>query len=318
MKIVLSILSVLLLLGSASTSSAQQKIKYASAVKFAAVFYLPVLAAEEQGIFKKNGIDAEWFPARSGSDMQRDFAASAIQIGSSIGSADVLAIARGVPVVIVANLQASDNFAVWVGTNSRLHAPQDLKGAKLGVSQLGGAEHAYGRLVAKRLGLANDVQFVGTGGIQESLAILVTGSIDGVVLTPAQMINLKLQGKVRELLQVEQFQAKPWVAYTITARKDFVAKETDTLRRIVGSILEADRFIMSKAGKPWAIAKMKEESKYSDEAAEAIYATLDLSADGRIDPKAIKNLTDFMVEYDLLKPGEVPPADTLFTDAAVR
>ena len=108
--------------------------------------------------------------------MQRDFAASAIQIGSSIGSADILAIARGVPVVIVANLQSSDNFAIWVAGNSRIRAPQDLKGAKLGVSQLGGAEHAYGRLVAKRLGLTNnDVQFVGTGGIQESLAILITG-----------------------------------------------------------------------------------------------------------------------------------------------
>jgi ABC-type nitrate/sulfonate/bicarbonate transport system substrate-binding protein len=318
MRILTALVSVALSLGSVATGAAQEKIKYASAVKFAAVFYLPVLAAEEKGIFKKNGIDEEWFPARSGSDMQRDFAASAIQIGSSIGSADVLAIARGVPVTIVANLQANDNFAVWVATNSRFHAPEDLKGAKLGVSQLGGAEHAYGRLVAKRLGLTNDVQFVGTGGIQESLAILVTGSIDGVVLTPAQMINLKLQGKVSPLVEVEQYQPKPWVAYTITARKDFVQNQTDTLRRVVGSILEANRFIMSPAGKPWAIAKMKEESKYSDEAAGAIYATLDLSRDGKIEPKAIKNLTDFMVEYDLLKASEVPPTDSIFTDAAVR
>ena len=318
MRFSAGIVSFLLLLLSAANGSAQQKIKYASAVKFTPVFYLPVLAAEEHGIFKKNGIDEEWFPARSGSDMQRDFAASAIQIGSSIGSADILAIARGVPVVIVANLQSSDNFAIWVAGNSRIRAPQDLKGAKLGVSQLGGAEHAYGRLVAKRLGLTNDVQFVGTGGIQESLAILVTGGIDGVVLTPSQMINLKLQGKVRDLLQVQDYEATPWVSYTITARKDFVANEPDTVRRIVGSILEADRFIMSSAGKPWAVATMKEQSKYSDEAANAIYATLSLSPDGKIDRQAIKNLADFMVEYGLLKAEEVPPVDILFTDAAVR
>ena len=63
---------------------------------------------------------------------------------------------------------------------------------------------------------------------------------------------------------------------------------------------------------------MKEQSKYSDEAADAIYATLNLSPDGKVDPRAIKNLSDFMVEYDLLKAGEVPPVDTLFTDAATR
>src|SRR5262249_48100420 len=155
-----------------------------------------------------------------------------------------------VPVTIVANLQATDNFSVWVGSNSRFHTPQDLKGAKLGVSQLGGAEHSYGRLVAKGIGLTNDIQFVGTGGIQESLAILVTGAIDGGVLSPAQMINLKLQGKVRELVSVEQYQAKPWVAYTITARKEFVTQHADVARKVVSSILEADRFIMSKEGKP--------------------------------------------------------------------
>lgn len=316
MKTTLGIVGLFLLLLFAPNVSAQESLKYGSAVKFTPVFYLPVLAAEEQGIFKKNGLAVEWFPARSGGDLQRDFAAAAINIASSTGTADILAIAHGVPAVIVANLQSSDNFSVWVSANSRIRQPQDLKGAKLGVSQLGGAENAYGRLVAERLGLANDVKFVSTGGIQESLAILITGGIDGVVLTPSQMINLKLQGKVRDLLQVET--AKPWQAYTITARKAFVAKEPDTVRRVVRSIVEANRFIMSSAGKPWAIAKMKEQSKYSGEAAEAIYATLDLSQDGKIDPQAIKNVSEFMVKYDLLKAQQMPPIDLLFSDQFTR
>ncbi|MGH7088468.1 MAG: ABC transporter substrate-binding protein, partial [Stellaceae bacterium] len=283
---------------------AQEPLKYGSAVKLSPVFYLPVLAAEARGFFKENGVAAEWFPARSGADLQREFAASAIPIASSTGTADVLAIARGVPTVIVANLQSNDDFAIWIGADSRIRAPQDLKGAKLGVSQLGGAEHAYGRLTADRLGLANEVRFVSTGGIQESLALLATGGIDGVVLTPSQMINLKLKGKVRNLLPVEL--PKPWEAFTVTARRDFVAKQPDQVRRVVRALIAANRFIMSPDGKPWALATMKSESKYSDVAAEAIYKTLDLSQDGRIDPAAIRNVTQFLVKYDLLKPDQAP------------
>lgn len=318
MKIFLGLIGFILLTLSAPYASAQEKLKYGSSVKFSPQYYLPVAAADEKGIFKRNGLDVEWFPSRSGSDLQRAFAASAIKIASSSAASDILSIARGVPVVILASLQSTDDFVIWVGSNSRFHKPQDLKGAKLGVSRFGGTEHSYGQLVAKQLGLAKQVEFVSTGGIKESLAVLMTGGIDGVVLTSGQMIDLKLQGKVRELLDVRDYQPKPWAAYTIVARKDLVQKEPDTVRRIVRSILEANRFIMSKEGKPWALAKMKEVSNYSDDAAKVIYDTLDLSRDGKLEREAVKNLANFMVEYGLMKAAEVPSMDTVFTDQFIR
>jgi len=317
MKIFLSLMAAVLVL-SATSASAQEKLKYGSAVKLSPQYYLPVAAARERGIFKKNGLDVEWFPSNSGTDLQRAFAANAIAIASSSAGADILSIGRGVPIVILASLQSTDDFAVWVIPKGRIQKPQDLKGAKLGVSRFGGLEHAYGQLVAKQLGLPKDVQFISTGGISESLAVLVTGSIDGVVLTPGQMINLKLQGRVKELLEVINYLPKPWAAYTVVARKDFVQKEPDTVRRIVRSILEANRFVMSKEGKPWTIAKMRELSNYSAEGAELIYATLALSQDGRIEREAVKNLSSFMVEYGLMKAGEVPPVDSIVNDQFVR
>ena len=318
MKFFLSLLGFILLTLSAANLSAQEKLKYGSAVKLSPQYYLPVLAAEEKGIFKRNGLDAEWFPSQSGSDLQRAFAASAIKIASSSAAADILSIARGVPVVILASIQSNDDFAVWVSTKGRIQKPQDLKGAKLGASRFGGVEHSYGQLVAKQLGLAKDVQFVSTGGIKESLAVLTTGGIDGVVLTPGQMINLKLEGRVKELLQVTDYLPKSWAAYTIVARRDFVQKEPDTARRVVRSILEANRFAMSKEGKPWVLAKMREISNYSAEGANLIYDTLDLSKDGKLEKEAIKNLSDFMVEYGLMKAAEVPSMDTVFTDQFIR
>jgi ABC-type nitrate/sulfonate/bicarbonate transport system substrate-binding protein len=296
----------------------QDTIKYGSAIKLSPVYYLPILAAQERGIFKKHGLNVEWIPSESGPDFQRNIAGSIVQIGSSTAGNDIPAISRGVQAQIVASLQPTDGFAIWVLSNSRFKAPQDLKGARLGVSRLSGLEHAYGLVAAKKLGLTNDIRFIGTGGVRESLAVLVTGSIDGVILNPQNLIELKLQGRVRELLPIAGYLPKPWLFYTITASRSLVEKRPETVERIVKSIIEANQFVMSPTGKPWALAKMKEMNKYSDQGAEVVYSTLNLSQDGKIDTQGLHNLVGFMTEYGLMKSGEVGRIDTLFTDRFVR
>jgi len=303
---------------SASAVSAQDRVRYGSAIKLSPVFYLPILAAQEKGMFGKNGVAVEWVPSESGPDMMRNFASSTIDMGSSTGGTDIPAISRGVPVVITANLQPRDGFAFWVLTNSRIKTPQDLKGAKLGVSRLSGVEHAYGLLAAKQLGLSSDVQFIGTGGVRESLAILVTGNVDGVILNPQNLIELKLQGKVRELLSIASFLPKPWFSYSITASKAMVERRPGVVARTQSSLFEANRFIASADGKSWAIAKMKEMNRYSDEGAQQVYTTLNLSPDGKTDKAAIQNAINFMTEYGLMKVGEAPKIDTVFTDQFIR
>jgi ABC-type nitrate/sulfonate/bicarbonate transport system substrate-binding protein len=318
MKRTAAILTLAALAMAAPWAGAQEKIKYGSSVRLAPPYYLPVLAAEERGIFKKNGVNVEWFPSNSGTDMQRGLAADAFKIGSSSAGADIPSMGRGVPVVIIASLQPTDDFAVWVSAKGKRDKVADLKGAKLGVSRFGGLEHAYGQLVAKQSRMDKDIQFISTGGIKESLAVLVTGGIDGVVLSSQQMIDFKLKGIVRELAKVDDFRPKPWAAYTIVARREFIQKEPDTARRIVRSILEANKYIMSKEGKPWTIAKMREINNYSPEGAEFVYTTLSLSPDGKIERQAVANLANFMIDYGLIKKDELPPMDSIVDDRFVR
>jgi ABC-type nitrate/sulfonate/bicarbonate transport system substrate-binding protein len=117
---------------------------------------------------------------------------------------------------------------------------------------------------------------------------------------------------------VEKYKPQPWVSYTIVAAKDFIAKQPDVAKRVVKSILEANAYITSPVGKPWALAKMKEESHYSDAAAPVVYDETTLSKDGKIDRAAIKNVVDFMVKYDLIKASDVQNIDALFTDRFVK
>src|ERR1700761_7174365 len=276
------------LLASMQFAAAADKLVYGSAVKLSPDYYLPVLAAQEQGIFKKHDLDVEWVPSNSGPDFHRAIAAGAVQIGASNTATDIPAIGRGAPDVIVANLQTNDNFGIWVSTKGHIDKIADLKGAKIGVSRLSGAEDSYGKLVASKTGIEG-MQYSATGGVEASMALLITGGIDGVVLTPHQMIDFKLQGKAKEVADVEQYKPKPWVAYTIVASKDFVAKQPDVAKRVVQSILEANAYITSPAGKAWAFATMKDQSHYSDDGLPAVYDETALSTNGKLDRDGIKN-----------------------------
>jgi len=297
---------------------AQEKLKIGSAVEVFPPYYLPIYAAQEKGIFKKNGLDVEWAPSQSGADMTRAFAASAIKIALSAAATDSLAVARGVPLSVIGNLQSYDDFALWSASKGRVAKGEDLKGGKIGVSRFGGLEHSYAQLAAKKLGIEKDVQFVSTGGINESLAALVTGAIDAVVLPVANMLTLKLDGKVREIAEIKTFLPNKWISYTVVAQKDFIAKEPATVKAVVQSIFEANRFIMSAEGKPWVIAKMREINGYSAEAASASYDTLALSETGRIGTKGFENLLEFLSDYQMMKKDEVPAVGKIVDDQFVR
>lgn len=301
----------------ASSALASDSVKYGTAIKLSPVYYLPVLAAQEQGIFEKNDLTVEWLPAKSGGDFERNLAASIIDIGSSSAANDIPGISRGVPAKVVANLQNRDAFAVWVKADSKIKSPEDLNGATIGVSRLSGAEHSYAELVASRLGL-KDVKYVGTGGIRESLAVLTTGVIDAVVLQPQNLINLMLDGQVRRIVEVNTFLPKPWLGYTINASDKMINERPDVVKRVLASIFEANRFIMSEEGKPWALKTMIEQNHYSPEGAEQVYSDLALSADGKTDIEAVTNAIMFLEESGVVQKGEVSGPDAVFTDQFIQ
>lgn len=89
------------------------KLKIASAVKLSANYYLPIMAAQEQGLFKQNNLEVEWVPLQGGGPMYRAVAAGAVKMGFTMVAAEFQAAARGISVMIVSTLQANDNFYIW-------------------------------------------------------------------------------------------------------------------------------------------------------------------------------------------------------------
>ena len=297
------------------TAFAADKLKFATSVKLSANYFLPMLAAEEGGFWKQNGLEVEWVAFESGRAHIAAVAAGAVTIGFATTMSEMQAAAAGLPTHVISALQPKDDFTVWVRTESRFREPKDLKGARIGVSGYGGIEHAYSRMIARALGVEKDVRIVSTGGISSSLAALKAGNIDGVNLpSTTPIINLKVSGDVREFLQIENYRPKEWITFVITARKDFSKKSPDLVKRAVKSVLQATDFITKNPR--WAIEKMKSKDLvgYPEEAAKLVYNSITWSKDGRITRTALENVRNFLIEYGIITKEKAPSLEEFFTD----
>lgn len=295
-----------------ASPSPGQKVKFATGVRVHPAYYLPMMAAEEKGMWKANGLEGEWVPFTGTDAMMRAVAAEQIQVGGNAAAGLFPALARGIPLVIVSDLSLSDDFIFWVRADSRIKEPRELRGAKIGVARFGGTEHAYAQVILNALGLQKEVRFLAIGGVAETVAALKTGAIDALMLTLIPMIKLKVAQEVRPVAAVSEYRPRPWAGFIVYARKDFAGKSPETLKRVVNTVVQASNFV--QANTAWALARMKAESGYSEEEAQQIFSGLNLTKDGKIERKALENVRSFLVEYGLVPREKAPAVDDIFTD----
>lgn len=212
---------------------------------------------------------------------------------------------------MVADLKLRNDFFVWVRADSPIKEARELKGAKVGVPALGAVAHYLGMAATKALGIERDVKFLGSGTTAANLAALKAGAIDGVIQDFFVMTPLRFRGEVRPVIIMRDYLPKEWVDYILSARHDFVEKSPAAMKRAVRAFLQAGGFVMENPD--WALAKLKVSYGYPEDAARAVYDALKFSRDGKIDPRAVENVTNFLIEYDMVPKDKVPPREKLFS-----
>ena len=305
------ILGIIILLALGATVHPAEKLKFGTAIKEFAGFYLPIFAAAEKGFWKENNLEVEWIPFRGGAPQLAAVAAGEIMTGFTATSDVIQGASRGLPVLIVSELWRDPIFSLWVRTDSRIKEPRDLKGAKLGVSRLGSPSHIYGQMVGKVFGLEKDVRFVAAGGVTEIFAAMKAGHLDGTILSPTLFIDLQLKGEVREVFKMGDYLSKDWLEFVVFAQKEFSKKRADTARRTVRAVIQAIDFI-NKTPR-WAMDKMKAEQGYSEEATRQLYERLSFSKDGKIREPAVINNINMNIDYGIVPRDKVPPVGEIYT-----
>lgn len=311
-KPLLFVLGILLLSGTFLPGYALEKLKFGTTIKVTPVYYLPVLAGEEKGFWKEQGLDVEWVPFRGVTDIERSVVAGSIPLGLGTATGLIQGVARGVPQIIVSDLQRFEGEAVYVLPNSPIKEPKELKGARIGLSRLGATGHAGMRIVAKALGIEKEVRYIAVGGQTEKLAVLRAGRVDVITSFLFPVAELRSRGQIRELLSIDAFRPKEWVGHLVFSHRNEGEKNPDRVKRVIRAIFRAISYI--RQDPDWARSQMKKEQGYSDKTALEVIALMRFTEDGRIKRTALENVVNFLVEYGIVPKDKKPALEDIYTD----
>lgn len=320
----IKILAILLCLGAiwsslvpppGSHSWALEKLKFGTPVKGSPSNYLPLVAAEEKGYWKENGLEVEWWPFTGASPLFQAVTAGSILVGLAPAISVIQTQARAVPVLMVAKVYGKEEFTLWVRADSPAKSFKELRGGRIGISRLGGSTDAFARVLARTFGMEKEIKLIAVGGSGPSIAMLKTGKTDAALHAFFLLAELKVKGEVRDLVRMSDYVPKEWVNHVAFAQKDLIKSKPDTVRRLVRALLKGTAAINRDA--PWAMAKMRELSGYSEEAARLIYSGFAFSEDGRLEPKAIENIRQFLVDNGIIAKEKLPAKEELFTSQFV-
>ena len=298
----------------ASRGLAAEKLRFGTPSK-GALYGLPLLAAEEKGFWKQNGLEGKWTAFRSTTDVTKGIAAGAVDMGYGVMIMMIRAASRGIPLVAVAATSRMDYF-IWVSSDSLILKPEHLKGTTFGSSRRGGTFEVFARTAFRGLGVEKDITFISTGGHHAFAAAMKTGKIQSVMLQPVDAIPLMLKGELRPLVSVVQFFPKDRVDNIIMLTRPLADKKPEFVRGGVRSILQSQAFI--RQDKPWAQKQLVDVFRYTPKAAAMVFELLIeriSSIDPKINRKDVENTINFFVENKFIdKTWKIPPIDKLFTN----
>ncbi len=141
--------------------------------------------AQEAGLFKKYNIDFNLVFISSSSIVTAALLGGDAEMTVTGGIGNVAAYVKGsTDIVFTGGVKNVMTQTLVAGGN--IKKPEDLKGKRIGVSRIGGNSHYFTIQALRRYGMEpnRDYSFLQTGGDPETLAALMSGSLEVANLTP--------------------------------------------------------------------------------------------------------------------------------------
>lgn len=162
-------------------------------VSYSQLLTSPNLAANQLGLFQKNGLNVQTEHIAQGSTGLQALIAGDVQVTEVAGADMLSAAANGADVVIVADILPVYIYKLMV--NSTIQTSADLSGKKVGISSIGSVDDVANRAAFKLLGVSyGDVSTVPIGQADARVAALVNGTIDAMDASPIDSVTLEGEG----------------------------------------------------------------------------------------------------------------------------
>jgi len=200
--------------------------------------------AEEQGFFKKHGLDVSAVFTGSGSVTSQALVAGEVKLASNSVGPVASAAGAGADFVIVAGLIHILPYQFWVQPQVRQAA--DLKGKKVAISTFGSGSHLAAEVALQYLGLdpARDkVAIMQIGAQPDRVAALLTGRVDATALEPGfgQVAKEKGLTMLADLTKVDL----PYVNTVIVSSRRFVRENPQVVEMFLKGIVDGLAFMPS-------------------------------------------------------------------------
>ena len=141
--------------------------------------------SQKQGFFKKQGLDMTMIYVPSGVLAAQTVVSGSALIANNSVSDILNAIAAGAPLkILTVNI---DRFLHLFVARPGINSPKDMKGKKVAVSRYGAFSDIETRFLIRQWGMdpERDVQVLQIGNSAARSAALISGGVDGAVVTPA-------------------------------------------------------------------------------------------------------------------------------------
>jgi ABC-type nitrate/sulfonate/bicarbonate transport system substrate-binding protein len=310
----LAVLAILVMgLGIADPASAQTpRLRFGQAYSaLRSIFALPILVAEREGYFVREGLNFETVPVPGGGE----------KLVESLhdGTADIAHVAT--PFLIQAALKGSDAVAFVAEFNNPIYSliakPEirtyaDLKGKLLGMAaETGSITISIRKLMAMNGLQRSDYQTKFVDGTPDRLSCLTAGDCYAVPLGQPQDFVAMRQGF---RLLGRSNEAVPEFVYTVSAaRRSWAEANKDTMVRYTRALASAFRLIRDPGKRDQVVRTIVETTGFPEANARLtmqLYFEPDrkvLPKEGEIDMRGMATAIAFMAEAGVLKEPLPPP-----------
>jgi NitT/TauT family transport system substrate-binding protein len=241
----------------AAPASAQQKVR----INWTAVTGAQsgMHMAQQEGLFKKNGLDVELIHIPSSSRGIQTILANEIAFSFMDGNNEVQADLKGANIALVAG--ATNRMVFSLMARPEIKKISDLRGKKIGITRIGSSTHTSALFALGSAGLKPaDYQILPLMEVPNIFTALVAGQIDAGVVSPPTNSRARKAG-FNELMNLAK-EGPEYVSVAVGTSRSYIKANEDIVRRVVRAYAEGVQAF--RANKAAALKMIQNQLKVKD------------------------------------------------------
>ena len=215
--------------------------------------------AQEEGLFRKNGLEVELVHIPSTSRAIQVLLAGELAYTYMDGRTAVQATLRGADAVIVAGVANRLVFSFMA--RPEIKSFNDLRGKKIGITRLGSSTHSVTMWVMNKFGLKpEEYQLLQLVDVPNIFAAITAGQIEAGALSPPTNFRARKAG-LTELIDLSK-DGPEYVSVAIGSTRSFIKNNEEMTRRLVRGYSEGVQLL--KANKNVGIRAIQKYARIKD------------------------------------------------------